>query len=94
MSDQTTRPAEATLEQGSDHNESLENKNTTHFKSSSSGGIGSQLALLLALFAIGIASWPAYKIHKKTQLDAQVDLLVLGILFTIKRINPEESIHF
>ena len=29
------------------------------------------LAILLALVAIGIASWPAYESYKETQLGAQ-----------------------
>jgi uroporphyrin-3 C-methyltransferase len=79
MSDQTTRPLEATFEQGSDHIESREEKGTIHLQSSSSGGIWSLLALLLALIAIGIASWPAYKVYKETQLGAQVDPILARV---------------
>ena len=79
MSDQTTRPVEATLKKGSDHIESLEAKDTTLFQSSSSGRIGSQFALLFALVAIGIASWPTYKVYKETQLGAQVDPILARV---------------
>ena len=79
MSDQTTRPLEATFEQGSDHIESREEKDTIHLQSSSGGGIWSLLALLLAVAAIGIASWTAYEVYKETQLGAQVDPMLARV---------------
>ena len=78
-------PAEAALKKDSDHVESREDKDTVPLQSFSSAGIASLLALLLALVAIGIASWPAYEIYKKTQLGAQVD----PILARVARIEAE-----
>jgi uroporphyrin-3 C-methyltransferase len=82
MSDQKTGSVEKTLEKEFDHSESNENKDTASLRrsSSASGGIGSILAILLALVAIGIASWPAYKIYKETQLVAQFDPILARIL--------------
>jgi uroporphyrin-3 C-methyltransferase len=85
MSDQTTTPAEAALKKDSDHIESREDKDTVPLQSFSSAGIVSLLALLLALVAIGIASWPAFEIYKETQLGAQVD----PILARVARIEAE-----
>ena len=79
MSDQTTRPLDATLEQGSDHIESREDKEVMPLQSSSRGGIGSLFASLLALVAIGIASWPAYENYKETQLGVQVDPILARV---------------
>jgi uroporphyrin-3 C-methyltransferase len=79
MRDQTTEPEEATLEQGFDYIKSREDKNTMALRRSSNGGIGSILAILLALVAIGIASWPAYEVHKKTQLGSQVDPILARV---------------
>ena len=85
MSDQTTMPAEAALKKDSDHIEPREDKDTVPLQSFSSAGIASLLALLLALVAIGIASWPAYEIYKEMQLGAQVD----PILARVARIEAE-----
>ncbi len=60
MSDQTTGPVDEKPEQAFDHIESRQDKAAKPLKKSSGGGIGSVLAVLLALVAIGIASWPAY----------------------------------
>jgi uroporphyrin-3 C-methyltransferase len=79
MSEQTTRPLDVTLEQGSDHIESREDKEMMPSQSSSRGGIGSLLALLLALVAIGIASWPVYEDYKETQLGVQVDPILARV---------------
>ena len=79
MSDQTKRPVNATLELGSEHIESREDRDTLPLQSFSSGGIVSLLALLFALIAMGIASWPAYEIYKETQLDAQVDPILARV---------------
>lgn len=73
MSDQTTGPVDEKLEQAFDHIESGQDKAATPLKKSSGGGIGSVLAILLALVAIGIASWPAYEIYKEKHTGAQVD---------------------
>ena len=73
MSDQTTGPVDEKLEQAFDHIESHQDKAATPLKKSSGGGIGSVLTILLALVAIGIASWPAYEIYKEKHTGAQVD---------------------
>jgi uroporphyrin-3 C-methyltransferase len=73
MSDQTTDPVDEKLEQAFDQIESRQDKDETPVQKSSGGGIGSVLAILLALIAIGIASWPAYEIYKEKQSGAQVD---------------------
>jgi uroporphyrin-III C-methyltransferase len=81
MSDQTTGPLDEKVdekvdeksEQAFDHIESRQDKATTSLKKSSGSGIGSVLAILLALVAIGIASWPAYEIYKENYTGAQVD---------------------
>jgi uroporphyrin-3 C-methyltransferase len=67
MSDQTTDPVDEKPEKASDQ------KDETSGQKSSGGGIGSVLAILLALVAIGIASWPAYEIYKDKQTGAQSD---------------------
>ena len=77
MSDQTTGPldekVDEKLEQPFDHIESRQDKAATPLKKSSGGGIGGVLAILLALVAIGIASWPAYEIYKEKYTGAQID---------------------
>ena len=73
MSDQTTGPVDEKLEQAFDHIESRQDKAATPLKKPSGGGIGSILAILLALVAIGIASWPAYEIYKEKHTGAQID---------------------
>lgn len=76
MSDQTTDPVDEKLEQAFDQIESRKDKkgkDEPPAQKSSGGGIGSVLAILLALVAIGIASWPAYEIYKEKQTGAQVD---------------------
>ena len=77
MSDQTTGPldekVDEKLEQPFDHIESRQDKAATPLKKSSGGGIGIVLAILLALVAIGIASWPAYEIYKEKYTGAQID---------------------
>ena len=81
MSDQTTGPldekvdekVDEKLEQAFDHIESRQDKAATPLKKPSGGGIGSILAILLALVAIGVASWPAYEIYKEKHTGAQID---------------------
>jgi uroporphyrin-III C-methyltransferase len=73
MSDQTTGPVDEKPEQAFDHIESRQDKAAKPLKKSSGGGIGSVLAVLLALVAIGIASWPAYEIYKEKHAGTQVD---------------------
>ena len=73
MSDQTTGPLDEKLEHAFDHIESRQDKAATPLKKSSGGGIGIVLAILLALVAIGIASWPAYEIYKEKYTGAQID---------------------
>ena len=73
MSDQTTGPLDEKLEQALDHIESRQDKAATPSKKPSGGGIGVVLAILLALVAIGIASWPAYEIYKEKYTGAQID---------------------
>ena len=73
MSDQTTGPLDEKLEHAFDHIESRQDKAATPLKKSSGGGIGVVLAILLALVAIGIASWPAYEIYKEKYTGAQID---------------------
>ena len=73
MSDQTTGPLDEKLEQALDHIESRQDKAATPLKKSSGGGIGIVLAILLALVAIGIGSWPAYEIYKEKYTGAQID---------------------
>ena len=79
MRDQTTEPEEATRDQGFDYIKSGKDKNTMALRRFSSGGIGSIPAILLAMVAIAIASWPAYEIYKETQLGAQVDPLLTRV---------------
>ena len=77
MSDQTTGPldekVDEKLEQAFEHIESRQEKTAMPLKKSSGAGMGSVLALLLALVAIGIASWPAYEIYKEKYASTQVD---------------------
>ncbi|MBT3622973.1 MAG: hypothetical protein HON77_04200 [Gammaproteobacteria bacterium] len=77
MSDQTTGPldekVDEKLEQAFEHIESRQEKAAMPLKKSSGAGMGSVLALLLALVAIGIASWPAYEIYKEKYASTQVD---------------------
>ena len=73
MSDQTTGPLDEKLEHAFDHIESRQDKAATPSKKPSGGGIGVVLAILLALVAIGIASWPAYEIYKEKYTGAQID---------------------
>ena len=73
MSDQTTSPLDEKLEQAFDQIESGQDKATMPIKKPSRVGTGSVLAVLLALVAIGIASWPAYEIYKEQSTSAQVD---------------------
>ncbi len=73
MSDHTTGPVDEKLEHAFDHIESRQDKAATPLKKSSGGGIGIVLAILLALVAIGIASWPAYEIYKEKYTGAQID---------------------
>ena len=73
MSDQTTGPLDEKLEHAFDHIESRQDKAATPLKKSSGGGIGIVLAILLALVAIGIGSWPAYEIYKEKYTGAQID---------------------
>ncbi len=76
MNDQTTNPVDETLEQAFDQIESRQDdKDAPSGQKSSGGGMGSVLAILLALIAIGIASWPAYELYKEKQSGAQVDLI-------------------
>ncbi len=75
MSDQTTNPVDEKLEQAFDQIESRQDKDASPGQKSSGGGMGSVLAILLALIAIGIASWPAYELYKEKQPGAQVDLI-------------------
>jgi uroporphyrin-3 C-methyltransferase len=79
MSDQKTGPVEATLEQNFDHIESCEDKDAPRLRRSSNGRIGSRLTVLLALVAIGIASWSAFEIYKETQLGPQVDPILARV---------------
>lgn len=73
MSDQPTSPQDEKLEQAFDHIESREDKAAMPINKPSGGGTGSVLAILLALVAIGIASWPAYEIYKEKSTSARVD---------------------
>ena len=73
MSEQTTDHVDEKLGQAFDQIESRRDKDEPSGQKSSSSGIGSVLAILLALIAIGIASWPAYEAYKEKQLGAQVD---------------------
>ena len=73
MSDHTTGPVDEKLEHAFDHIESRQDKAATPSKKPSGGGIGVVLAILLALVAIGIASWPAYEIYKEKYTGAQID---------------------
>ena len=73
MSDHTTGPVDEKLEHAFDHIESRQDKAATPLKKSSGGGIGIVLAILLALVAIGIGSWPAYEIYKEKYTGAQID---------------------
>jgi len=77
MSDQTTGPldekVEEKLEQAFEHIESRQEKAARPIKKPSGGGTGSVLAILLALVAIGIASWPAYEIYQEKSTSAQID---------------------
>ncbi len=73
MSDHTTGPVDEKLEHAFDHIESRQDKAATPLKKPSGGGIGIVLAILLALVAIGIASWPAYEIYKEKYTGAQID---------------------
>ena len=86
MSDQTTDPldekVDEKLEQAFDQIESRPDKEETPAQQSSGGGIGSVLAILLALVAIGIASWPAYEIYKEKQSGAQVDPILARVTQT------------
>ena len=74
MSDQTTDPVDDKLEQAFDQIESRQTKAETPRQEPASGRIGSLLSIVLALIAIGIASWPAYEIYreKQTSPSAQV----------------------
>lgn len=75
MSDQTTEPVDEKLEEAFEQIESRRSQAEAPVKKSSGGGIGSVLAILLALVAIGVASWPAYEIYKEKQSAVQVDPL-------------------
>jgi uroporphyrin-3 C-methyltransferase len=104
MSDQTTGPVERSLEQSCDNIESRKGKETTHEGRSSSTETRSILAMLFALVAIGIASWPAYEIYKDTQLGARIGPILarvagveagfetLGIeLLEVERLGTEKN---
>tara|TARA_B110000503_G_scaffold133063_1_gene209945 strand:+ start:489 stop:1619 length:1131 start_codon:yes stop_codon:yes gene_type:complete len=80
MSDQTSGPLDEKAEQASDHTESLQDKNTMPLPRASGGRIGTMFAILLALIAIGIASWPAYEIYKGKQSSAQVDPMLARVV--------------
>lgn len=79
MSEQKTSPAKETLEPSFDNVGSREYKDATPSWKASSGGIGSILATLLSLVAIGIASWPAYDLYKEPQLGAQVEPILARV---------------
>ncbi|MBT5700994.1 MAG: hypothetical protein HOI67_06040 [Gammaproteobacteria bacterium] len=80
MSDQKSDPLDEKAEQASEHTGALQDKNTTPLPPPSGGRIGTLLAILLALMAIAIASWPAYELYKGKQSGAQIDPILARVV--------------
>lgn len=79
MSDQKSGPLDEKVEQVADHTESSQDKKTIPLPGPTGVRTGTVFAILLALIAIGIASWPAYEIYKGKQLGTQVDPIVARV---------------
>ena len=80
MSDQKSDPLDEKAEQASEHTGALQDKNTMPLPPPSGGRIGTLLAILLALMAIAIASWPAYEIYKGKQSGARIDPILARVV--------------